>query len=104
VTVLDDIPVLDFSLQWLIGNVAALNVYRHRNRLSIALAKGFLVSLPAAIILSVILGISCGTLHACRHEGARSWRFLEKETLAHIQTLKWIEKPERRCLCGLQSR
>jgi hypothetical protein len=104
VTVLDDIPVLDFSLQPLIGNVAALNVYRHRNRLSIALAKGFLVSLPAAIILSVILGISCGTLHACRHEGARSRRFLEKETLAHIQTLKWIEKPERRCLCGLQSR
>jgi hypothetical protein len=104
VTVLDDIPVLNFSLQWLIGNVAALNVYRHRNRLSIAPAKGFLVSLPAAIILSVILGISCGTLHACRHEGARSWRFLEKETLAHIQTLKWIEKPERRCLCGLQSR
>ncbi|MDF3018583.1 MAG: hypothetical protein K0R44_3808 [Thermomicrobiales bacterium] len=99
-TVLDDIPVLDFSLQLLTGNVAALNFYRCRNRLSIALAKGFLVRLPAAIILSVILGTSCGTLHACRHEGARSWRFLEKETLAPIQTLKWIEKAERRCFAN----
>ena len=78
-TVLDDIPVLNFSLQLLIGNVAALNVYRHRNRLSIAPAKGFLVSLPAAIILSVILGNSCGTLHACPDVGEGAGDALKKK-------------------------
>ena len=64
-TVLDDIPVLNF--------------YRHRNRLSIALAKGFLVSLPVAIILSVILGISCGTLHACPDVGEGAGDSLKKK-------------------------
>jgi len=79
VTALDDIPVLDFSLQLLTGNVAALNFYRCRNRLSIALAKGFLVSLPAAIILSLILGNSCGTLHACPDVGEGAGDSLKKK-------------------------
>ena len=78
-TALDDIPVLDFSPQRLIGSVAALNFYRHRNRLSIALAKGFLVSLPATIILSVILGNSCGTLHACPDVGDGAGDALKKK-------------------------
>ena len=78
-TVLDDIPVLNFSPQLLTGNVAALNFYRHRNRLSIALAKGFLVSLPAAIILSVIPGNSCGTLHACPDVGEGAGDSLKKK-------------------------
>ena len=78
-TVLDDIPVLNFSPQRLIGNVAALNFYRRRNRLSIALAKGFLVSLPAAVILSVILGNSCGTLHACPDVGEGAGDSLKKK-------------------------
>ena len=57
-TVLDDMPVLDFPLQLLIGIVAALIFYRRGDRLWIALAKGFLVSLVATIILSVILWIT----------------------------------------------
>jgi hypothetical protein len=58
VTVLEDIPVLDFPLQLLIGIVAALIFHRRGDRLWIALAKGVLVSLVATIILSLILWIT----------------------------------------------
>src|SRR5215204_5908390 len=30
--------------------------------------------------------------------------FMKKETSTGIRTLKWIERDERRCWCGLQSR
>jgi hypothetical protein len=58
VTVREDIPVLDFPLQLLIGIVAALIFHRRGDRLWIAIAKGVLVSLVATIILSVILWIT----------------------------------------------
>jgi hypothetical protein len=50
--------VLDLPLQLLIGIVGALIFHRRGDRLWVALAKGFLVSLVATIILSVILWIS----------------------------------------------
>jgi hypothetical protein len=58
VTVLEAIPVLDFPLQLLIGIVAALIFHRRGDRLWIALVKGFLVSLVATIILSLVLWIT----------------------------------------------
>jgi hypothetical protein len=58
VTVVKEIPVLDFPLQLLIGVVAALIFHRRGDRLWIALAKGILVSLVATIILSVIFWIT----------------------------------------------
>jgi hypothetical protein len=54
----EDIPVLDFPLQLLIGVVAAFIFHRRGDRLWMALAKGILVSLVATIILSVILWIT----------------------------------------------
>ena len=50
--------MLDFPLQLLIGAVAALIFHRRGDRLWVAVAKGFLVSLVATIILSVILWIT----------------------------------------------
>ena len=57
-TVLEDIPLLDFPLQLLVGIVAALIFHRRGDRLWIALAKGFLVSLVVTIILSLFLWIT----------------------------------------------
>ncbi len=51
-------PVLDFPLQLLIGIVAALIFHRRGDRLWIALVKGFLVSLVATIVLSVVLWVT----------------------------------------------
>jgi hypothetical protein len=50
--------MLDFPLQLLIGVVAAFMFHRRGDRLWIALAKGFLVSLVATAILSVIFWIT----------------------------------------------
>jgi hypothetical protein len=36
--------------------------------------------------------------------GERAGGSSKEETSTGIQTLKWIETAERRCLCGLQSR
>jgi hypothetical protein len=58
VTVREDIPVLDFPLQLLVGIVAALVFHRRGDRLWIALAKGILVSLAVTIILSFIFWIT----------------------------------------------
>jgi hypothetical protein len=58
VTALEDMPVLDFPLQLLIGIVAALIFHRRGDRLWIALVKGFLVSLVATIVLSVVLWVT----------------------------------------------
>jgi hypothetical protein len=58
VTVLEAIPVLDFPLQLLIGIVAALIFRRRGDRLWVALVKGFIVSLAATIVLSVIFWIT----------------------------------------------
>jgi hypothetical protein len=58
VTAVEDIPVLDFPLQLLIGIVAALFFHRRGDRLWLALAKGFLVSLVATFILSIVLWIT----------------------------------------------
>ena len=55
-TVLEDIPVLDFPLQLLIGVVAEPRFHSRADRLWIALAKGILVSLVATTIPSVIFG------------------------------------------------
>ena len=57
-TAVEDIPVLDFPLQLLIGIVAALIFHRRGDRLWIALGKGFLVSLVATFILSIVLWIT----------------------------------------------
>ena len=57
-TVVKEIPVLDFPLQLLIGVVAALIFHRRGDRLWIAVVKGILVSLVATIILSVIFWIT----------------------------------------------
>ncbi len=57
-TAVEDIPVLDFPLQLLIGIVAALIFHRRGDRLWLALAKGFLVSLVATFILSIVLWIT----------------------------------------------
>ncbi len=57
-TVLEDIPLLDFPLQLLVGIVAALIFHRRGDRLWIALAKGFLMSLVVTITLSLILWIT----------------------------------------------
>ena len=51
-------PVLDFPLQLLIGVVAALIFHCRGDRLWIALGKGFLVSLVATILLSVVLWVT----------------------------------------------
>jgi hypothetical protein len=58
VTAVEDIPVLDFPLQLLIGIVAALIFHRRGDRLWLALGKGFLVSLVATFILSIVLWIT----------------------------------------------
>ena len=58
VTAVEDMPVLDFPLQLLIGVVAALIFHRRGDRLWIALGKGFLVSLVATILLSVVLWVT----------------------------------------------
>jgi hypothetical protein len=58
VTALEDLPVLDFPLQLLIGVVAALIFHRRGDQLWIALATGILVSLVATIVLSVIFWIT----------------------------------------------
>jgi hypothetical protein len=58
VTAVEDIPVLDFPLQLLIGVVAALIFHSRGDRLWLALGKGFLVSLVATFILSVVLWIT----------------------------------------------
>jgi hypothetical protein len=58
VTAVENLPVLDFPLQLLIGMVAAFIFHRHGDRLWLALAKGFLVSLVATIILSIVLWIT----------------------------------------------
>jgi hypothetical protein len=58
VTAVEDVPVLDFPLQLLIGVVAALIFHRRAERLRLALAKSFPVSLVATIILSVVLWIT----------------------------------------------
>jgi hypothetical protein len=58
VTAVEDMPVLDFPLQLLIGIVAALIFHRRGDRLWLALAKGFLVSLVATFILSIVLWIT----------------------------------------------
>ena len=50
--------MLDFPLQLLIGIVAALIFRRRGDRLWVALVKGFLVSLVATIVLSLILWIT----------------------------------------------
>ena len=50
--------MLDFPLQLLIGVVAALIFHRRWDRLWVALGMGFLVSLVATFILSVILWIT----------------------------------------------
>ena len=57
-TALEDMPVLDFPLQLLIGIVVALIFHRRGDRLWIALVKGFLVSLVATIVLSVVLWVT----------------------------------------------
>ncbi len=57
-TAVEDIPVVDFPLQLLIGIVAAFIFHRRGDRLWLALAKGFLVSLVATIILSLVLWIT----------------------------------------------
>ena len=55
--------------------------------------------------LSMGTGISCGTLYASRQVGAREpAAHPEKETPIGIRAFKWIEREERRCVCGLQSR
>jgi hypothetical protein len=55
--------------------------------------------------LSLGTGISCGTLYASRRVGARKpAAHPEKETPIGIRTFKWIEREERRGVCGLQSR
>jgi hypothetical protein len=58
VTAAEAIHVLDFPLQLLIGIVAALIFHRRGDRLWLALGKGFLVSLIATIILSVVLWVT----------------------------------------------
>ena len=58
VTAVEDMLVLDFPLQLLIGIVAALIFHRRGDRLWIALVKGFLVSLVATIVLSVVLWVT----------------------------------------------
>jgi hypothetical protein len=58
VTAVEDMPVLDFPLQLLIGIVAALIFHRRGNRLWLALGKGILVSLVATFILSIVLWIT----------------------------------------------
>jgi hypothetical protein len=58
VTAAEAIHVLDFPLQLLIGIVAALIFHRRRDRLWLVLGKGFLVSLIATTILSVVLWIT----------------------------------------------
>ena len=50
--------MLDFPLQLLIGIVAALIFRRRGDRLWVALVKGFIVSLAATIVLSVIFWIT----------------------------------------------
>ena len=57
-TAVEDLPVLDFPLQLLIGVVAALIFHRRGDRLWIALAKGILVSFVATFILSLIFCIT----------------------------------------------
>ena len=54
----EDMPVLDFPLQLLIGIVAMVIFHRRGDRLWIALAKGFLVSLAVTFILSLIFWIT----------------------------------------------
>jgi hypothetical protein len=58
VTAVEDMPMLDFPLQLLIGIVAALIFHRRGDRLWLALGKGFLVSLIATTILSVVLWVT----------------------------------------------
>ena len=57
-TAVENLPVLDFPLQLLIGVVAALIFHRRGDRLWIALAKGILVSFVATFILSLIFWIT----------------------------------------------
>jgi hypothetical protein len=58
VTAVEDVPLLDFPLQLRNGIVTARIFDRRADRLRLALAKGFLVSLLATIILSVVLWIT----------------------------------------------
>ena len=55
---LEDVAVLDFPLQLLIGVVATLIFHRRGDRLWVAVAKGVLVSLVATTILTFILWIT----------------------------------------------
>lgn len=57
-TVAEDIFVLDFPLQLLIGVVAALIFHRRGDRLWIALVKGLLVSFAVTFLLSLIFWIT----------------------------------------------
>ena len=57
-TAVEDMLVLDFPLQLFIGIVAALIFHRRGNRLWLAPVKGFLVSLVAAVLLSVVLWVT----------------------------------------------
>jgi len=77
--------MLDFPLQLLIGIVAAFIVHRRGDRLWVALAKGWVLR-----VLPKVCGAVVGTA--------------KKETSTGIQTLKWIERGKRRCLCGLHSK
>jgi hypothetical protein len=58
VTAVEGMPVLDFPLQLLIGVMAAFIFHRRGDQLWLALGKGFLVSLVATFILSVVLWIT----------------------------------------------
>jgi hypothetical protein len=62
-----------------------------------------LIAENADLGLSMGTAISCGTLYAPRRVGAREpAAHPEKETQTGIRAFKWIEREERRGVCGLQ--